>query len=349
MNLYLAPMEGITGYVFRNAYHKYYEPMDKYFSPFVSHIGLSHRELQDVLPEHNQNIRLVPQILTNKAEEFISIAGRLAELGYKEVNLNLGCPSGTIIKKKRGSGMLSDPALLESFLTEIYSSCSLRISIKTRLGLDSPEEWPQILEIYNKFPVSELILHPRIQKDFYKKPVRPEWFAYTMTSARAADCRARVPLCYNGDIFTPAGFKRFHDAFPDADAVMLGRGILKNPELAADIRRAVSRSEAPPGGHISNAGCREHDDPINAVPGFIAAADEYMPFTDKDRFLKFHCELLDGYRHALDGDKNVLFKMKELWFYVGQSFPESKKQLKLIKKSQSIAEYENYVRMIFRR
>ena len=359
MQLYLAPMEGLTGYVFRNAYHKYYEPMDKYFTPFVSHLGLSHRELQDVLPEHNDGMYTVPQILTNRASDFLSIADKLGQMGYKEVDLNLGCPSGTVIKKKRGAGMLSDLPFLEAFLTEIYEKCPLKISIKTRLGMDAPEEWPLIREIYAKFPVHELIIHPRVQKDLYKKPVRPRWFADAPgASSWQADHYGSIPVCYNGDIFTPDGFRRFIGAFPDACSVMLGRGILKTPELGGvvrnicreicdknDIEKELINDFAPAGAahHAGSIGSTDFEE-----PDFIAVEDEYLPFSDRERFRKFHAALLDGYREVIDGDKNVLFKMKELWFYVGQSFPDAKKELKAIKKAQNLTEYKGAVASILR-
>lgn len=323
MRFYLAPMEGLTGHVFRNAYHKYYAPMDKYFTPFVSHIGLSHRELEDVLPEHNKNMYTVPQILTNKADEFLSIANRLAELGYREVNLNLGCPSGTVIKKKRGAGMLSDLTMLESFLYEIYEKCPVAISVKTRLGMENQEEWPLIQEIYEKFPIKELIIHPRVQKDLYKKPVRPAVFADAVYTSEG-----NIPLCYNGDIFTPDDYKRFCAAFPEIDAVMLGRGILKNPELAGVLRETFIDDEKKCGD----------------IPAFMTVEGEFLPINDMQRFRKFHNELLDGYIKVMDGDaRNAMFKMKEFWFYAGQSFPNAKKALKIIKKAQNLNEYKSGV------
>ena len=359
MKLYLAPMEGLTGYVFRNAYHKYYEPMDKYFTPFVSHLGLSHRELEDVLPEHNTGMYTVPQILTNKASDFLNIADKLEHMGYSELNLNLGCPSGTVIKKKRGAGMLSDLPMLEAFLTEIYEKCTLKVSIKTRLGMDAPEEWPLIREIYSKFPVHELIIHPRVQKDLYKRPVRPCWFADAPgASSWQADHYGSIPVCYNGDIFTGEGFERFLGAFPDTCSVMLGRGILKNPELGGIVRRLCDEhdNKRSAGASAVNdseifgavAPVSENITDIFHAPDHIAVEGEYLPISDRERFRKFHAALLDGYREVIDGDKNVLFKMKELWFYVGQSFPDAKKELKTIKKAQSLTEYKGAVASILR-
>jgi tRNA-dihydrouridine synthase len=328
MKIYLAPMEGLTGWIFRNAYHKYYGNIDKYFTPFVSHITLTNRELQDILPEHNEGMNVVPQILTNRAADFINLTKKFAELGYKEVNLNLGCPSGTGVKKKRGAGMLADLPALEAFLTEIYEKSPIPVSIKTRIGIETPEEWPFIQEIYNKFPVSELIVHPRVQKDMYKKPVRPSVFADAVSGVSK-----NIPVCCSGDIFTPEGFQRFYKAFPDTYAVMLGRGVLRNPELTAAVRNQADTAQC--------------DSPSD-VPEFLAVEGEYLPVSDRERFRKFHAMLLDGYRSVMDGDRNVLFKMKEFWFYAGQSFPYAKKELKTIKKTQNMNEYKAAVSAVLR-
>lgn len=360
MKLYLAPMEGLTGYVFRNAYHKYYEAMDKYFTPFVSHLGLSHRELEDVLPKHNTEMYTVPQILTNRASDFLSIADKLRQMGYKEVNLNLGCPSGTVIKKKRGAGMLSDLHMLETFLAEIYEKCPLKVSIKTRLGMDDPEEWILIREIYNKFPIYELIIHPRIQKDFYKRPVKPYWFADAPgASPWQADSYGSIPVTYNGDIFTPEGFERFLGAFPDTCSVMLGRGILRNPELGGIIRKMCDNPDKNTDTQKKSFSDRKLPEAVcpvktvvsgrrHGIPDYIAIEGEHLPINNRERFRKFHAALLDEYRKVIDGDKNVLFKMKELWFYVGQSFPEAKKELKIIKKAQNFTEYNEAVASILK-
>ena len=168
MELYLAPMEGITTYLFRNAYHAHFGGADKYFTPFLSNRNMTRRDVNEILPEHNRGMTVIPQILTNRAEEFLEIARRVADLGYDTVNLNLGCPSGTVVAKKRGAGLLTDPASLDRFLDQIYEACPLRISIKTRIGISRLSEWEVLLRIYRKYPIEELIIHPRLQREFYK-------------------------------------------------------------------------------------------------------------------------------------------------------------------------------------
>ena len=143
-------MEGVTGYVYRNAYAKYYGGIVRYFTPFVANKKLGHREKNDVCPEHNAGMAVVPQILTNRAEDFLAIAEILREYGYDTVNLNLGCPSGTVAARGRGAGFLAMPDELDHFLEEIFEKCPLRISIKTRIGKENPAEWERLLAIYEK-------------------------------------------------------------------------------------------------------------------------------------------------------------------------------------------------------
>ena len=157
MQFYLAPMEGLTGYVYRSAYHKYFPAADRYFTPFITNKKMSSRERNDILPEHNEGMTVLPQILTNQAEDFLSLTKELKEYGYDTVNLNLGCPSGTVVAKRRGSGLLAWPHTLDAFLDEIFSSCDCRISIKTRLGTTDTDEWETLLAIYDKYPLEELI------------------------------------------------------------------------------------------------------------------------------------------------------------------------------------------------
>lgn len=232
MKYYLAPMEGITGHVYRNAYKKYFDNIDKYFTPFIvpnQSLSLKTKELRDLLPENNLGLNIVPQILTNDAEGFILTANKLKQLGYDEINLNLGCPAGTVVSKKRGSGFLAFKDELDKFLDEIYKTCDMKISVKTRLGKDSPEEFYKIIEIYNKYPVEELIIHPRTREDFYGNTPNLKIFEEALTLSKHS-------ICYNGDIFTTNNYSDIVDKFKEIDKVMLGRGILANPGLIGEIK-----------------------------------------------------------------------------------------------------------------
>lgn len=229
MLIYMAPMEGMSGYVFRRAYHRRFGGIDRYFTPFLANKKLSSREKNDILPEHNEGMELVPQILANRAEDFLAIAKELAVFGYKTVNLNLGCPSGTVVARGRGAGFLEFPNRLDMFLAELFEKCPLQISVKTRIGKDVPEEWEELQQVYDKYPLEELIIHPRVQRDYYKNTPNMEVFGQAAISCRHS-------LCYNGDICTPQDYADFTAAFPQIGKVMIGRGIFKNPALIGMIR-----------------------------------------------------------------------------------------------------------------
>lgn len=232
MKFYLAPMEGITGYIYRNAYEKYFNNIDKYFTPFIvpnQSTSLKTKELRDLLPENNGDLYIVPQILTNAAEGFISTAEKLKQLGYKEINLNLGCPAGTVVSKSRGSGFLAKREELDNFLEEIYKINDMKISIKTRLGKDNPDEFYELIKIYNKYPLEELIIHPRTREDFYGNKPNLKVFRDALNTSKN-------PVCYNGDIFTVDDYNNITKEFPEINTVMLGRGILANPGLVGEIK-----------------------------------------------------------------------------------------------------------------
>ncbi|MFQ8921580.1 MAG: tRNA dihydrouridine synthase [Clostridium paraputrificum] len=232
MRFYLAPMEGITGYIYRNAYEKFFHNIDKYFTPFIvpnKSRSLKTKELRDVLPENNKGMNIVPQILTNDSEGFIVTAKKLQQLGYNEVNLNLGCPAGTVVSKNRGSGFLALREELDKFLEEIYKIEDMKISIKTRIGKDAPEEFYKLIEIYNKYPLEELIIHPRTRQDFYGNKPNLEIFKDALSLSKSS-------VCYNGDIFIVEDYNKLVNSFAEVDKVMIGRGVLANPGLVGDIK-----------------------------------------------------------------------------------------------------------------
>lgn len=233
MKYYFAPMEGITGYVFRNAYHNYFPDMDKYFAAFISPNGerkMNSKEINDILPDHNTGMYLVPQILTNNPQAFIKTAKELGEYGYQEINFNLGCPSPTVVTKKKGSGFLAFPEELDRFLDTVFRELKdLKLSLKTRIGIEEPEEFFRLLEIYNQYPLEELIIHPRLQKDFYNNHPNLEIFAMALKSSKHK-------ICYNGDLFTAADCRNFEQKFPQVETVMIGRGILRNPGILREIQ-----------------------------------------------------------------------------------------------------------------
>ena len=232
LRIYFAPMEGITGYRYRNLHHRYFPGVDKYFMPFLSPSQghtFTRREREDILPEHNQGMSVVPQLLARRSEDFLWAAGELAAVGYGEVNLNLGCPSGTVTAKGKGAGFLGRPEELERFLDEIFAGTPVPVSVKTRLGVNDPEEFGPLLELFNRYPIAELTIHPRVRRDFYRGAVRLNYFA-------DAVAQGRYPVCYNGDLISAEGCAALTQRFPTVVCLMLGRGLVADPALAGKAK-----------------------------------------------------------------------------------------------------------------
>jgi len=342
MKIYFAPLEGVTTYIFRNAFAEIYGHVDKYFAPFISpaeKCPLTPRERRDIAPENNTGINLVPQILTCRSEHFIDAAKALSSLGYNEINLNLGCPSGTVCAKGKGAGFLQAKDSLQRFLSDIYSYAEkdgMKISVKTRLGYREPEEFYGLMEVFNLFPISELIVHPRIRTDFYKGDVRKEYFAYALE-------HSKCPLVYNGNIFSVKDYADLTGVFAhggdpvkmdckgdpavlgarldpavsvkehqhalqrELDPIMLGRGLVSDPDLA---------------GRLKSAGAAE---------------------TDYAKFRRFHDTLYHEYRKVLSPDINVLHKMRELWTYWQVLFDGKEREIKRLMKAKKYEDYEAIV------
>ena len=315
MKLYLAPLEGITGYVFRNTVHEQFgRGIDKYFTPFIEPHPhkkcMPSRAVNDIRSEHNRDICVVPQILTNSAEAFAYAEREITPYGYKELNINLGCPSGTVTSKFRGSGLLQDINMLDEFLAAVFEASECDISIKTRIGYSDPDEWPKILEVYKKYPLKELIIHPRVREEFYNGTVHYDAFKYALNNCE-------LPLCYNGDINSKENFDKITELFNQCrkapDAIMLGRGMVRNPALIEYI-----------------SGNR---------PESRLTAAELKRFTDA---------LTAGYKELLSGDTPVLHKMKEVWSWLILDIPNHDKLLKKIVKSKKMSDYEAAVQEVFR-
>lgn len=309
MKLYLAPLEGVTTHLYRNTYEKYYGHIDKYFAPFISpseDCPMTSRERKDLLPENNADVYLVPQILTYHANHFTDAAEVLRTMGYKEINLNIGCPSGTVCAKGKGAGLLKDPEHLRAFLDEIFSfgqRHQLEISLKTRLGYADPDEFYRLLEIYNEFPVSELIVHPRIKSDMYKGSPRLDYYEYALQ-------HAKCPLVYNGNVFSKTDYDVFSKAFgSEISTVMIGRGAISNPNLAEELVSGTSKF-------------------------------------DVTRFWAFHDSLYQQYKEVLAPDINVLYKMKELWSYWKENFDDADRTFKHIVKAKKCIDYEHIIATI---
>ncbi len=300
MKLYFAPMEGVTPYTYRNTHAEVFGMCDEYWAPFITpteNERISAKTLRDVLKENN-NTNLKVQVLCNRASAFVEFAKRLKDVGYDEVNLNLGCPSGTVVKKSKGAGALRDKEALDSFLEEIFTNSNIKISIKTRAGFYSYEEFDKLLEIYNKYPLCELIVHPRVREDFYKNTPDMNTFDKAYTNSRAK-------LCYNGDIVTREDFERIIASYPDLNGVMIGRGAIKNPAIFREIRG-----------------------------GEKLKTEELVTFSKllEQRYLK-----------VLGSEVYTLHKLKEIWLHMMLNYPDEKKILKSIKKSNKLADLNSAI------
>ena len=329
MNIYFAPLEGITGYSYRNAHHRLFTGIDRYYTPFVAPNYTHHfkgKEMADVAPENNAGLPLVPQILSNRPEDFLWAAGELYERGCREINLNLGCPMPTVVRKKRGAGQLADLDALDRFLEEICAgmdreyglrtdtaataSCpdpagqapGLRFSVKTRIGVEDASHAADLLTIYNRYPICELTVHPRTQKDMYKNT--PDLDVFAMFLEGSAH-----PVVYNGDICSAEDLAALRDRFPKVDAIMIGRGLITNPALARELR----------------------------------GGDRLR----KTELRSFHDALYDEAVRTLPGTVPILGRMKELWFYMGTNFRDAERYLKEIRKSGTLVQYRAAVRTLF--
>ena len=311
MQIYFAPLEGITGYVFRNAYAKYYGGVDKYFTPFISpHTKklMDTREKRDILPENNKGLYIVPQVLTNQAEDLIDLAKQLHEdYGYEEINLNLGCPSKTVTTKGKGSGFLEYPERMEEFFDRYFKVSDVKLSIKTRIGYWEVEEAQRLLNLYERFPFEEVIIHPRLGSEMYKGTPHYDVFENYLE-------RSKHSLCYNGDINSLEQLQSLDSKWEKCDKFMLGRGLIARP------------------GMLQGSGSCENISQLTSI--------------EREKFQNFHDELVEGYYAYMCEDRNTLFKMKELWTWWAVMFPGQEKTLKKIKKVTTLQEYKQLMKSL---
>ena len=353
-HLSLGPFQGITDAPFRNVFKRHFGGIDKYYTPFFTGIHkedhAKNLQGEEIDPCYNDVETLTPQILSTDAEEILRFAKQCQQLGYKEINLNMGCPFPRVANKKRGCGLLPYPDKVEAMLEKVFEEIDIKFSVKCRLGYFSPEEINAIIPIFNKFPLSELIIHPRIGKQLYKGEADVERF-------KALTPYINAPLVYNGDIFSVENYYRISETINDGpstlrwvsgtagsgtcktiDHFMLGRGILTNPFLAEQIKNNVADA------HIFADACD-----ASLQPNPVRTHRMCPPFHNKTE--RLHNYVLDLYedrlRHA-GGSPKVLGRMKELWSYLMNSFEETQVVWRKIKKINALREYEDAVEVIFR-
>lgn len=327
MKIYFAPLDGVTSFIYRNAFADFFGGPDKYFAPFISpchNPKLKGREIKDLLPENNsKKVNLIPQIMANNAEYFIKGAKQIEDMGYKEVNLNAGCPSGTVVPKRRGAGFLKDTYLMQKFFDEVFSKLDIKISVKTRIGLTEASEFEEIMDVYNKFPFEEVIVHPRTRVQLYNGEPDMEAFDYAYQVSKN-------PLCFNGNIFTVNDYERICSAY-QIDSVMLGRGLLRNPGLANEIKNKEN----------------EWADSLSSEKNISEKGKTMGAFVTKKTLRDFHDRLYADFTEEMSSDKHLLNKMIEMWNYLSFMFKDQHKCAKMIRKAQNIYKYEKAVDEIF--
>ena len=236
MNLYYAPLEGIGLRVLRCVHNEVFGNVDAYFAPFISpgdQERVNRKGMRDIAPEENKEVKPKIQVLTGNSESFLKFAEDVKGLGYDEININMGCPVQMVTKKGRGSGMLRDTEALDSFLYEIFDKSDVKITVKTRIGFSSSKELPTLIEIFNKYPITELTIHPRIREQFYKGTPDMEAFSFAYNNYKGK-------LCYNGDIWEKEDFCIIKEKYPRLEGVMIGRGAVKNPAIFREINGGKS-------------------------------------------------------------------------------------------------------------
>ena len=301
MRYYYAPMEGITDATFRRLHAKYFPGVDRYFMPFLSptiHRTLTHREARELPRADSVDFVAVPQLLGKNVEDMLWAIEVCRDLGYDEVNINLGCPSGTVVSKGKGSGMLSDIFALDAFLDAIYAKAVLPVSLKTRIGVNDSENWEKILEIYRDYPVKELTVHPRIRKAFYKGDCDMAAFAKAVEGSP-------FPVCYNGNVTSIADAESIAARFPGVESVMIGRGLVADPGmLAGGTDRDTLKAFL---GELSDTYCRVFESKRNAIYrmkdnwhyliGLFEGSEklwkEMRKSTDYDRFMAIANEIIE--------------------------------------------------------
>lgn len=319
VKLSLGPFQGITDAPFRNVFKKHFGGIDKFYTPFFTGIQKDHaKNLQgeEIDPSCNDVETLTPQILSTDAEEILRFASQCKELGYKEINLNMGCPFPRVANKKRGSGLLPYPEKIEELLERVFEKIDICFSVKCRLGYFNPDEIVPVIEIFNRYPLSELIIHPRIGKQLYKGEADVRRFAELMPTVKA-------PLVYNGDIVSVESFERIREQVRSVNEFMLGRGLLANPFLAETCR-----------------------DASHASPKNVDTCDVSQRRTE--RLYNYVVDLYEDRLRQAGGSPKVLGRMKELWSYLMYSFDEPQDIWRKIKKINALKEYEEAVEAVFR-
>jgi len=306
--LYLAPLRGITDYIYRNTFSRHFNGFDAAVAPFIPTLKAIHTKpshLKDVLPENNSAMPIVPQIIGNNHENFIPLAAQLSDLGYDTVNWNLGCPFPMVAKKQRGSGLLPYPEKIDRFLEKTVPAIPNRLSIKIRLGRKTPDDLFKLIPIFNRYPLQELIIHPRTGIQMYDG--QPDLNAFEKCLSMT-----HHPIVYNGDITDLQSFQDLAARFEAIHSWMIGRGAIINPFLPAIIK---------------------------------AGQDNFS--NQVEIFRGFYQELFEEYQQVFAGPGHLLERMKGFWTYFSQAFADGRKIRKKIHRTLKLQRYLEIVERFF--
>lgn len=308
MNLYLAPIQGMTIACYRNAFARIFGGIDAYYTPFIATADIEkvrHLLLKDLLPERNDAaVKVIPQLLSNNGTDFRLFSSAIVALGYREINWNIGCPFPMVTNKKRGSGILPYPDMIRKFLDIACADSSYTLTVKMRLGFDNSEQGTRVMEVLNEYPLGGVIIHARTGMQMYTGTVDLDSF-----EALASACKHEAT--YNGDIFTYDDFLHISTRFPAIKNFMLGRGALSDPFLPSAIK------------------------------------GQMIPSANKISMIRqFHDEIFHYYKNVLSGDKHLCDKMKEFWSYMLVHIDKDGKLMKKIKKCNTSVDYLDAVDQI---
>ena len=232
ITLLSSPLQGFTDFRFRNAFHKHFGGIDTFYSPYIKLNGklvVKGSYERDILPENNDTLEVIPQIITNDAEEFLFVAKYVQQFGYKELNWNLGCPYPMVAKCGMGSGLISNTSQIEHILKRVHNETDIIVSMKMRMGYENPTEILDVFPILEQYPIKNIAIHARIGKQLYKGGVDLDSFQKCLDTSKQK-------IYYNGDITSVAKFKELQERFPSIDHWMIGRGLIADPFLPSMIK-----------------------------------------------------------------------------------------------------------------
>lgn len=306
---YLAPLQSFTDFAYRKSYHRLFGGFNAYYIPYISSGSgdkIRNSQLRDLTPENNEGVPVVPQILCANPDEAISVAKRLEDFGYEKLNLNMGCPYPMATNRGRGSALLEKPDELKALLDTLFSRFQFEVSVKFRAGISNDHAVFKLIDLLKSYPITQYTFHPRTASQLYKGEADRKLFAEFSREFGQI-------LVYNGDIQSAADLEEIRTLVPSQTEWMIGRAVLGNPFLLAELR-----------------------------------GEEPSPEQKNQLKQEFHQAYFSEYRGLFSDDGQVLMKMKGFWSYFAESFSNPHKSFKLVKKASSLQKYEAAVATIFR-